>query len=177
MSARPADRQRIHALMAQLGIARSLPKARKLTAHAEPRRLVHVGLGTDHRDKFLAPAAAGAWRRMTRRAHADGVALELVSAFRSYDFQASLLRHKLARGMPLEEVLRVNAPPGYSEHHTGAAVDIGTPGCPPLDEAFEGTAAFHWLAANAQRFGFQLSYPRDNPQGYVYEPWHWRYRR
>ena len=71
------------------------------------------------------------------------------------------------------DFLRVNAAPGYSEHHTGRAVDIGTPGCPPLEEAFEDTAAFAWLSRNAGAAGFRMTYPRGNPQGVIYEPWHW----
>jgi len=73
----------------------------------------------------------------------------------------------------VEEILTVNAAPGYSEHHSGYALDIGTPGEPPAEESFESTAAFAWLGEHAGRFGFQLSYPRDNPHGIVYEPWHW----
>jgi zinc D-Ala-D-Ala carboxypeptidase len=74
-------------------------------------------------------------------------------------------------------VLRINAPPGYSEHHTGRAVDLGTAGCAALDQAFAQTPAFAWLQRHAQRFGFYLSYPRDNAEGYLYEPWHWCFRR
>src|SRR5690606_38685754 len=69
----------------------------------------------------------------------------------------------------------VNAAPGYSEHHGGDALDIGTTGESPAEESFEHTAAFAWLQAHAGRFGFALSYPRDNPHGITYEPWHWRY--
>jgi D-alanyl-D-alanine carboxypeptidase len=168
--------RRIRAGFEQLGIDPALPRRRGLRAFAEARQLAFAGLGTDGRDKFLVPAAAAAWLRMQRRARAAGVELLLVSAFRSYDFQVALIRGKLAQGRTLDDVLGVNAPPGYSEHHTGRAVDIGTPGCPPLEEAFENTDAFRWLAAQARRFGFSMSYPRGNPQGYVYEPWHWRHR-
>jgi D-alanyl-D-alanine carboxypeptidase len=49
-------------------------------------------------------------------------------------------------------------------------------GVPDLEEDFEETPAFRWLSANAGRFGFVLSFPRDNPHDYVYEPWHWCYR-
>jgi len=167
--------RRIRALLDQLGIPPALPRERGLRAFAEARRLAFAGLGTDGRDKFLAPAAAAAWLRMQRRARADRVELLLVSAFRSYDFQVALIKGKLAKGRTLDDVLSVNAPPGYSEHHTGRALDIGTPGCPPLEEAFENTDAFHWLRAHARRFGFTLSYPRGNPEGYLYEPWHWRH--
>jgi D-alanyl-D-alanine carboxypeptidase len=165
--------RRIRAMLGELGIAPELPRARKLRAFAEADRLAFAGLGTDGRDKFLVPAAAAAWQRMQRRARRDGTELLLVSAFRSYDFQIALIRDKLAKGRTLADVLGVNAPPGYSEHHTGRALDIGTPGCLPLEEAFENTDAFRWLQAHAKRFDFTMSYPRGNREGYVYEPWHW----
>ena len=44
-----------------------------------------------------------------------------------------------------------------------------------VEPGFENTAAFHWLEANAARYSFELSFPRDNPQGISYEPWHWRF--
>lgn len=134
-----------------------------------------VGLGTDGRDKLLAPAAARAWLRMRGAAARDGVELLLVSAFRSIDFQRALIEAKLQRGLSVDEVLRINAPPGYSEHHSGRAVDIGSAEVTPLEEDFEKTAAFAWLQKNARRYRFSLSYPRGNAQGFCYEPWHWCY--
>ncbi len=83
----------------------------------------------------------------------------LVSAFRSVEFQAALIRAKLARGQSIDAVLKVNAPPGYSEHHSGRAVDIGEAGCPALEDAFDQTAAFAWLVGHAAAFGFTMSYP------------------
>lgn len=165
------------ALCAALGIDTGLLVARMLRPYAEARRLQPVGLGTDGRDKLLAPAAAAAWQALRAAAAADGVELLLVSAFRSVEFQAALIRAKRDRGQPLEQILRVNAPPGYSEHHSGRAVDIGMRGIAALDEHFESTPAFAWLSAEASRFGFVLSYPRGNAQGYGYEPWHWCWRR
>lgn len=168
---------RLRAAFDALGIPESLPRRRGLQRHREARRLVCVGLGDDGRDKFLVPAAAQAWLSMQRAAHGDGIELRLVSAFRSIDFQVALIRAKLDRGLPLDQVLRINAPPGYSEHHTGRAVDLGTAACAALDEAFERTAAFAWLQVHAARHGFVLSYPRGNDQGYLYEPWHWCWLR
>jgi D-alanyl-D-alanine carboxypeptidase len=97
----------------------------------------------------------------------------LVSGFRSVDYQAGLIRTKLDRGQAIEAILQVNAAPGFSEHHTGQAVDIATPGSRPLTEEFEDTPAFEWLTREADRFGFSMSYPRNNPFGLIYEPWHW----
>jgi D-alanyl-D-alanine carboxypeptidase len=170
-----AYRRRVAAALRGLGVGAEQIAARKLKLFAEASRLAPVGLGTDGRDKMLTPAAAKAWLAMRARAKSDGVELLLVSAFRSLDFQAALIRGKLQRGHFLEDVLKINAPPGYSEHHSGRAIDVGTQGIEPLEESFDRTEAFAWLSKNAQRFGFSMSYPKDNPQGFLYEPWHWCY--
>ena len=75
--------------------------------------------------------------------------------------------------VPIEEVLTVCAPPGFSEHHTGRAVDLSTPGSPELEIEFDQTPAYAWLTKRAAEFGTYLSYPVGNPRGYHYEPWHW----
>ena len=121
----------------------------------------------------LAPETATAWREMKRSAAEAGVQLLLVSGFRSTRHQADLIRRKLAAGQSIEKILTVNAAPGFSEHHTGRAVDIATPGTPPLTAAFDASAAFLWLQANADAFGFRMPYGRANRFGFEYEPWHW----
>ena len=77
----------------------------------------------------------------------------------------------------MEEILKVSAAPGYSEHHSGRVVDLTTPGYAPLEEEFEDSAAFAWLCRSAAEHGFYLSYPRGNPHGIAYEPWHWCWKR
>ena len=114
---------------------------------------------------------------MRSAAEADGVRLDLVSAFRSVDYQAGLLRRKLERGLSMGEILEVSAAPGFSEHHSGRALDLTTPGAPVLETGFEDTGAFRWLSSNATGFGFHLSYPRNNRHGVLYEPWHWCFTR
>ena len=121
----------------------------------------------------LAPEAAAAWRLMKRNAADAGVQLLLVSGFRSIRHQADIIRRKLAAGQSIEQILNVNAAPGFSEHHTGRAVDIATPGTRPLTAEFDGSAAFEWLQANAADFGFRMPYGRNNRFGFEYEPWHW----
>jgi D-alanyl-D-alanine carboxypeptidase len=165
--------------LAELGIDPQRLAARGLRPHAQATRLVPADGDTaaDGPEPGipwrLVPAAAAAWQAMRAAARADGVALELVSAFRSVARQAELVRRRLQTGDGLDEVLSLIAPPGYSEHHTGRAVDIGTPGGPGLEASFEHTAAFAWLQRRAADFGFAMSYPRGNAQGYAYEPWHW----
>lgn len=165
--------QRLRALFAEFGIEPALLAQRGLCLVREARSLQFVELGTDGRDKFLSPPAARAYWRMREAALREGITLQLISAFRSVEFQAALIRAKLARGQALDEVLRINAPPGYSEHHSGCAVDLGVANVAALDDAFEDTIAFAWLHQHAADFGFTLSYPRGNAQGYTYEPWHW----
>lgn len=76
----------------------------------------------------------------------------------------------------MQQILEVSAAPGFSEHHTGRALDLTTPGGPVLEEPFEHTDAFAWLSESAGSFGFHLSYPRGNSHGIAYEPWHWAWK-
>ena len=142
----------------------------------EPDRLAFAGEDRYRRPLWLQATAARAWQRMRAAAAGDGVVLEAISGYRSHDYQLGIFTRKLARGLQVGDILQVNAAPGYSEHHGGCALDIGTPGAPAAETSFESTPAFAWLQCNAQPHGFTLSYPRDNPHGIVYEPWHWRHR-
>ncbi|MGY3264185.1 M15 family metallopeptidase [Lysobacter sp. HA35] len=143
---------------------------------AEPAALTFAGFDRYRRPLWLRPAAARAWRSLHDAAQREGVMLEAISGYRSHDYQLGIFDRKLARGQTVDEILTVNAAPGYSEHHAGRALDISAPGQPPAEESFETTAAFDWLQRNASAYGFVMSYPRDNPHGIVYEPWHWCYR-
>ena len=147
--------------------------ARGLTAYDEADELETVATRADGTALKLVPKAAAAWRDMHAAAASDGIELIVVSAFRSVTYQRGIIERKLDAGQTAEQILAVSAPPGYSEHHTGRALDLTTPGSPVLEEDFADTDAFRWLQANAARFGFVLSYPPDNPQGFTYEPWHW----
>ena len=115
---------------------------------------------------------------MTAAARSQGVILVPISGFRSVSEQQHLFFDvKAQRNQLATERATVSAPPGYSEHHTGYAVDIGDGRTPAtnLSQTFEKTAAYKWLAANAARYSFEMSFPKNNPQGVSYEPWHWRF--
>ena len=142
----------------------------------EPDWLAFAGFDRYRRALWLRIDAARAWLRMREAAARDGVLLEAISGYRGHDYQLGIFTRKLARGLSIDDILRVNAAPGFSEHHGGCALDIGTPGEPAAEESFEATPAFHWLRLNGAGHGYAMSYPRDNPHGIVYEPWHWRYR-
>ncbi|MCD9028153.1 D-alanyl-D-alanine carboxypeptidase family protein [Luteimonas sp. BDR2-5] len=140
----------------------------------EPARLAYAGEDRYRRPLWLHADTARAWPRMREAAARDGVVLEAVSGYRSHDYQLGIFARKRARGQRVDDILRVNAAPGYSEHHSGRALDIGTPGEPAAEESFEHTRAFAWLREHAATHGFTMSYPRDNLHGIVHEPWHWR---
>lgn len=126
----------------------------------------------------LRAAAAKEFQAMSAAALKDGVILVVISGFRSIaDQQHVFFDVKAQRGQVTPKRAEVSAPPGYSEHHTGYALDIGDGKTPAtnLNPNFENTAAFKWLEKNAAYYSFELSFPKDNAQGVNYEPWHWRF--
>ena len=163
------------ALHHELGIPAAYATVRGLPFHAQANEaeLVDIGLNPDGRAILMTSAAAQAWAEMQRAAAGTQIQLIPISGFRSIARQRQIILDKLAAGRAIADILRLIAAPGYSEHHTGRALDIGTPGFVTLEEDFATTPAFQWLQAHAQSFGFRLSYPRDNPFGIGYEPWHW----
>jgi len=169
---------KLAALHKQLGLEAALLEEAKLGTSDHPlceeaMQLVSIGDDVFGRPQQLAPDAARAWAGMLEAATSQGVSLQLVSGFRGVDYQAELIGRKLSAGQSLSDILKVSAAPGFSEHHTGNAVDVTTEGAAALDETFDDTNCFHWLLARAGDFGFTLTYPRDNAFGIDYEPWHW----
>lgn len=157
----------------ELGISKSSIKALGLLEFEEATELELVGCDEDGKEHLLVPTAAQAWRLLKAAALAEGASLFIVSAFRSIERQAELVRRKLAAGQSIDQILAVCAPPGFSEHHTGRAVDVSSPGAPLLEPEFDQTPAFAWLTQHANDFSFYLSFPAGNPRGHLYEPWHW----
>ena len=143
---------------------------------APPHTLTILGETKDGRVLEATSDTVQHWTDMQRAAQQDGIQLEVLSAFRSIDYQRQLIARKLDRGDPPNQILQVVALPGYSEHHTGYALDIVTTAYPELTEDFELSEGFAWLSHSAHQCGFFLSYPRDNPWGFIYEPWHWCFK-
>ncbi|MCF6299701.1 MAG: D-alanyl-D-alanine carboxypeptidase family protein [Proteobacteria bacterium] len=148
-----------------------------ITAPKQPTacQLVQTEKDVFQRSGKLHPLAFSAWRKMQLAARSENISLKLVSAFRSIKYQQQIIQKKLGAGVIMKEILKVNVPPGYSEHHTGCAIDIGSNDTSPLEENFESSNAFDWLHKHADKFQFKLSYPRNNPYNIIYEPWHWRF--
>ncbi len=102
-----------------------------------------------------------------------GVTLQVLSGYRSFETQTDLKsNYKVTYGTGANAF---SADQGYSEHQLGTAIDFTTPSMGTnLDITFEATPAFAWLQKNADKYGFTLSYPKNNAY-YQYEPWHWRF--
>ncbi|MFI4969383.1 MAG: D-alanyl-D-alanine carboxypeptidase family protein [Lysobacterales bacterium] len=173
----PRRRREILREAQALGIPPDYAAVRGLRLLREPRALTCIGEDIHARTQWLAPRAARAFARMRTAAAEDGIELQIVSAFRSAEYQLGILKRKLERGQSIDAILAVSAAPGYSEHHSGRALDLTAPGYTALEEEFGNSPAFAWLSAQARRFGFALSYPRGNPHAIAYEPWHWCWRR
>ncbi len=173
MSVDPSYLARLEAIHRLLGIPASFTTETRMPLHGEATELCSIGLDIHGREQRLTPDTAQRWQAMQAAAAKDGISLQVVSGFRSLEYQQGIWTRKLARGLKVEEIIKVNAPPGYSEHHAGTAVDITTPGFEPVEEVFEKSPAFAWLTTEASRFGFGMPYTRENPFGIIYEPWHW----
>lgn len=117
-----------------------------------------------------------AYNRMTADAARENIKLKIIWAYRSVAMQTQQFAEAKKRHGE-RGAIKWLAPPGYSEHHTGWAIDIGDESDPQADDnpLFERTPAFRWLFRNARKYGFEMSFPKNNWQGIGYEPWHWRF--
>lgn len=124
------------------------------------------------------PEARQALNQMLEAAKQQGFDLVAFSGYRSFEYQTTLYNNYVNRdGQAAAD--RYSARPGYSEHQTGLAFDIGERGKEDvwLTEEFGETPAGQWLFAHAQEYGFILRFPQNKEEitGYMYESWHYRY--
>ncbi len=169
--------QQLVEIHSKLGITNQHLEKNKLKLQRQPAltNLEIVDINFEGKPFILHSTAANAWRDMVNAAEKEQIILKPFSGFRSYVHQMNLIERHLKNGRALESILTHVAIPGFSEHHSGLAVDVHADGNAVLEEAFELTKEFNWLQQNAERFHFYLSYPRGNNQGIIYEPWHWYY--
>ena len=138
--------------------------------------LVSIGKDIYGREQFLDSQAAKSFFEMKKAAKKDSIDLQFVSAFRSFDSQKKIIERKLNRGSLINKILEENKLPGYSEHHTGKAIDFTSKKLNTLSTQFENSKEFKWITENASTYNFYLSYPKDNEEGIMYEPWHWMFK-
>ena len=127
--------------------------------------------------EYLHQETNNVFNQMKVDAQSRGINLVLISGFRTTATQQELFNRQIERQGSKQAAAKLSAPAGHSEHHTGYAVDIGDGNQPNTDLkfSFESTPAYQWLSENASKYGFELSFPRDNVQGISFEPWHWRF--
>jgi D-alanyl-D-alanine carboxypeptidase len=168
------------ALMGDPALTLLVDKRRALPASYAPADLEDLGLVASRSGNAfkvnrsgltLRAEAATALASMAKAARADGVTLLVSSAYRSYAYQETVYARVVAE-LGQEAADRESARPGRSQHQLGLAADFGS-----IDDSFAETAAGRWLAANAARFGWSLSFPKgyEAVTGYRWESWHYRY--
>ena len=149
-------------------------KQHSLPQDYEPDDLVELinrSYRVNRADLLLRKAAADALEEMAAAARTEGLTLLASSAYRSYGYQAQVYERNVSR-YGQEAADRESARPGHSQHQLGLVVDFGS-----ITDAFALTREGIWLAANAGRFGWSLSYPDGYEEitGYKWESWHYRY--
>lgn len=112
-------------------------------------------------------------KKILDAAKTGGIKLYVKSTYRSFDEQKSIKSvYSVVYGAGTANTF--SADQGYSEHQLGTTVDFITAGLGGKLESFENTEAYRWIETNAYKYGFILSYPKNNLY-YIYEPWHWRF--
>ena len=112
------------------------------------------------------------FQKLLDDANTAQVDIRIISAYRSFAGQSMLKSaYKITYGFGAN---KFSADQGYSEHQLGTTIDFTTSKLGANFMAFEKTGGYAWLAENAYKYGFTLSYPKNNAY-YVFEPWHWRF--
>ncbi len=119
---------------------------------------------------YVLPETREALLKMAAAARKEGIMLIIDSGFRSAAYQRRIIERRLAEGESFEKIVRFVAPPGYSEHETGRAVDFV-----PSEALFAKTPAYQWLKKNAAAFHFYETYPESGNSLKPWEASHWCY--
>jgi D-alanyl-D-alanine carboxypeptidase len=148
----------------------------RLTSAYVPPNLVSVGQAGFEGNFLVRAFLIEDLTALRKSAEEAGTPVALVAAYRSYQQQVSLFERRV-EDLGYEDAIRRTALPGHSEHQLGTAVDFKTPGEADVDQRWESSPAGRWMAENAYRYGFVLSYPKRKSAVtcYAYEPWHYRY--
>jgi len=160
------------------GLSEETYLGHKRYSEAQENNLVAAGrYRASPRIVMLLPEAASAFNDMQEDARIEEVFLVPISGYRSVKYQSRLFKRAVKKYGSTEKAARWVAPPGFSEHHTGLAIDIGDEEKPECDVelCFEKTDACKWLNENAGKYGFELLFKKTDASKVSYEPWHWRY--
>ncbi len=159
-------------------IAVHVNKTIGLPAGYTPENLMEISKQVKSTQKIcLKKEALDALQVMFADASKDKITLAATSAFRSSGVQSKL--YKALYALKGEKAKDRIAPPSHSEHQLGTTVDLSGKSINYVSasDRFTGTAEDLWLRANAYKYGFAQSYPKDKTSitGYDHESWHYRY--
>jgi len=107
---------------------------------------------------------------MLEAASEAGVLIQVSSGYRSSGYQKKIFQRMFKEGREFDDIIRYVAPPGYSEHMLGTAVDFS-----PSNWRFAPTEQYQWLRENGRNFGFHETYPEISEKQIPWEAWHWRF--
>ena len=157
-------------------LLRKYSKIYFLNENYVPAKLAEIPEEYRYKDSTNYLIHADVWpylEKLLKAAHKDDIDLLTASAFRSFDTQASLKAgYKVTYGAGTAN--QFSADQGYSEHQLGTSLDFTTSKVGGNFSDFKDDPAYDWLLSNAYKYGFVLSYPKDNTY-YKFEPWHWRF--
>lgn len=110
----------------------------------------------------------------------DDITIEIDSCYRSVANQQEVVE-EFIKEHGVEYAKKTVAAPGYSEHHTGLAIDlflvINGEQVTENEEKEQHPEVWEKVHAKLADHGFILRYPdgKEDITGYPYEPWHIRY--
>ncbi len=141
---------------------------------ADPSKLVRLPAELSYEDfrVYVTPDTRAAFVKMAAAAKKDSIDLIADSGYRSAEMQRRIFRRRLAEGKTFEQVSQFVAPPGYSQHQTGRALDLV-----PSEARFAHTRIYKWLKKHAGEYGFVESIPEPAKGSgeWYWEAWHWYY--
>lgn len=156
-------------------------KQNELPADYEPKDLTKINAfapGRDESARYMRKEAADQLNLMLADAKASGNEVLITTAYRAYWLQKAIFDGNVAKKGSVAEANKTSAKPGQSEHQTGLAADLTTPGLKyAISSSFGETAEGQWITKNAPKYGFILRYleGQEDVTGYSFEPWHFRY--
>lgn len=121
---------------------------------------------------YILKEAHPALLRLLAAAKAGGIILRVESGYRSPAYQKKIFKRMLTEGRVFDDIIRYVAPPGYSQHALGTAVDFY-----PSNWSFANLPDYAWLQEHAAEYGFTETYPQHNSLSYPWEAWHWSYTK
>lgn len=159
-------------LVSDFSLDMLINKHRYLAEDFEPEDLVKINEKYANGDLYASRISVNAFVEMYNDALKDGYEIVINSAYRSYQDQQDIVNTYLNL-YGQKYVNNYVAKPGFSEHQTGLAFDIGS----KKVNVFANSEEYKWMLDNSYKYGFINRFPKkyENITEFRSEPWHFRY--